>query len=321
MPLTPPPPDGSPRSARRAVSAVCAAILTVLAAGCADAPEKPVLIRIATGSPTAVYYAFGQSLVTIINREIPGVRASVVVTAASAENVELVSQGGAELGFTQADTLPATAGASPAVLGVARLYDDLLHLVVRADRPIRRLADLRGRTVSVGAPGSGTEITANRLLDVAGLTPGSVDTRRLGLDASVAALESGEIDGFIFSGGLPVQAVAELVRRTPARIVDLGEWTEPLRRDYSQVYVNRDIPTSVYGLPPVTTVADPNYLVVSADLPQHLVYELTRLLMERRIELGRAHPAAGRMSIQSAIATAPLPLHPGAAEYYRASKP
>ncbi|MEV4624716.1 TAXI family TRAP transporter solute-binding subunit [Micromonospora sp. NPDC049523] len=300
---------------------MCAAILTVLVAGCVDAPEEPVLIRIATGSPTAVYYAFGQSLVTIINREIPGVRASVVVTAASAENVELVSRGGAELGFTQADTLPATAGDSPAVLGVARLYDDLLHLVVRADRPIRRLADLRGRTVSVGAPGSGTEITANRLLDVAGLTLGSVDTRRLGLDASVAALESGEIDGFVFSGGLPVQAVAELVRRTPARIIDLGEWTEPLRRAYSQVYVNRDIPTSVYGLAPVTTVADPNYLVVSADLPKHLVYELTRLLMERRIELGRAHPAAGRMSIQSAIATAPLPLHPGAAEYYRASKP
>ena len=321
MPLIPPPPDGSPCSARRAVFAVCTAVLTVLVTGCLDAPVEPVRIRIATGSPTAVYYAFGQSLVTIINREIPGVRASVVVTAASAENVALVSRGGAELGFTQADTLPSTVGESPAVLGVARIYDDLLHLVVRADGPIHRLADLRGRTVSVGAPGSGTEITANRLLSAAGLNSGTVDTRRLGLDASVAALSSGEIDAFIFSGGLPVQAVVECIRRTPTRIIDLGEWTEPLRRSYSQVYVSRDIPTSVYGLAPVTTVADPNYLVVSAELPTELVYELTRLLMERRIELGRAHPAAGRMSTQSAIATAPLPLHPGAADYYRASKP
>lgn len=321
MTLIPPPPDGSPHSARRATLALCAAILTVLVSACVDAPAEPVRIRIATGSPTAVYYAFGQSLVTIINREIPGVRASVVVTAASAENVELISRGSAELGFTQADTLPSAPGDSPAVVGVARIYDDLLHLVVRADGPIHRLADLRGRRVSVGAPGSGTEITASRLLDVAGLGPGSVDTRRLGLDASVAALGNGEIDGFVFSGGLPVQAVAEFVRRTPARIIDLGEWTEPMRQDYSQVYVSRDIPSSVYGLAPVTTVADPNYLVVSAHLPKTLVYELTRLLMERRIELGRAHPAAGRMSIQSAIATSPLPLHPGAAEYYRASKP
>lgn len=321
MPLIAPPPDGSPYLARRAILAVCTAVPAVLVTGCVDAPVEPARIRIATGSPTAVYYAFGQSLVTIINREIPGVRASVVVTAASAENVALVSRGGAELGFTQADTLASNAGEAPTVLGVARIYDDVLHLVVRADGPIRRLADLRGRTVSVGAPGSGTEITASRLLSVAGLTPGSVDTRRLGLDASVAALGSGEIDGFIFSGGLPVQAVAEFIRRTPARIIDLGEWTEPLRRDYSQVYVSRDIPTSVYGLAPVTTVADPNYLIVSANLPRHLVYELTRLLMERRIELARAHPAAGRMSTQSAIATAPLPLHPGAADYYRASKP
>jgi TRAP transporter TAXI family solute receptor len=304
------------------VVAAFTTVLAVLLSGCGDAPVEPVRIRIATGSPTAVYFAFGQSLATIINREIPGVRASIVVTAASAENVSLVSQGDAEIGFTQADTLPSIASESPTVLGAARIYDDLLHLVVRADGPIRQLTDLRGRAVSVGAPGSGTEITANRLLSVAGLAAaGAVHTRRLGLDASVAALTSGEIDAFIFSGGLPIQGVAEFARRTPARIIDLGEWTEPLRNGYSQFYVSRDIPRSVYGLAPVTTVADPNYLVVSASLPRHLVYELTRLLMERRIELGRAHPAAGRMSTQSAIATGPLPLHPGAADYYRASKP
>ncbi|WP_121162831.1 TAXI family TRAP transporter solute-binding subunit [Micromonospora pisi] len=312
---------GSSRSARRATLALCVAVLTVLASACAEPPAEPIRIRIATGSPAAVYYAFGQSLVKIINREIPGVRASVAITAASAENVALVSQGSAELGFTQADTLPNTPSGSPAVLGVARLYDDLLHLVVRDDGPIHRLSDLRDRTVSVGPTGSGTEITASRLLDVAGLTPGSVDTRRLGLDASVTALNKGEIDGFLFSGGLPVQAVAGFVRHTPARIIDLGEWTEPLRQRYSQVYVSRDIPSSVYGLAPVTTVADPNYLIVSAKLPRPLVYELTRLLMERRVELGQAHPAAGRISTQSAIATAPLPLHPGAVDYYRASKP
>ncbi|SCE70982.1 hypothetical protein GA0070607_0628 [Micromonospora coriariae] len=290
------------------------------AASCREAPAEPLLIRIATGSPTAVYYAFGQSLAAILNRELPGVRASVVVTAASAENVRLIGSGEAELGFTQADVLPTTTTDSPLVDAVARVYDDQLHLVTTGGGPVRTVADLRGRRVSVGAPGSGTEITAMRLLEVAQLGDG-VRQERLGLDDSVTALRAGRIDAFFFSGGLPVQGIKELAGRSATRIVDLGEWTEALRARYSEVYVSRDIPRSVYGVDPVTTVANPNYLIVQAGLPERLVRDVTRLLMERRAELGAAHPAAGRMSPRSAIATAPLPLHPGAADWYRAAKP
>ncbi|MEO3776394.1 TAXI family TRAP transporter solute-binding subunit [Micromonospora sp. B11E3] len=290
-------------------------------AGCRDTPEEPIPIRIATGSPTAVYHAFGQSLAALLNRELPGVRASVVVTAASAENVRLLGTGRAELGFTQADVLPTGEQERPTVLAVARVYDDLLHLVTTAGGPVRTLADLRGRRVSVGAPGSGTEITTTRLLEVADLGGAAVARERLGLDDSVAALRAGRIDAFFFSGGLPVRAVKELSAASAIRIVDLGEWTEPLRRGYREVYVSRDIPRSVYGVDPVTTVANPNYLVVRANLPEALVREVTRLLMERRAELAAAHPAAGRMSPRSAIATTPLPLHPGAAGWYRSNKP
>ncbi|MET8366426.1 TAXI family TRAP transporter solute-binding subunit [Micromonospora sp. NPDC005194] len=306
---------------RRAGAAALVLVAALTAAGCRDERAEPVAIRIATGSPTAVYYAFGQSLATILNRELPGVRASVVITAASAENVRLVGSGAAELGFTQADVLPASPTQSPTVDAVARVYDDQLHLVTTDGGPVRTIGDLRGRRVSVGAPGSGTEITATRLLEVARLGGDAVRRERLGLDDSVAALRSGRIDAFFFSGGLPVRGIEELAGRSATRIVDLGEWTEPLRARYGQVYVSRDIPRSVYGMNPVTTVADPNYLIVRADLPEPLVREVTRLLMERRAELGAAHPAAGRMSPRSAIATAPLPLHPGAAAWYRAAKP
>ncbi|MET8119581.1 TAXI family TRAP transporter solute-binding subunit [Micromonospora sp. NPDC005189] len=304
-----------------------AALLTVLlttiltAAGCRDAPIEPTSIRIATGSPTAVYYAFGQSLAAILNREMPKVRASVVITAASAQNVQLVGSGGAELGFTQADVLPATTAESPSVDAIARVYDDQLHLVTTGGGPVRTVADLRGRRVSVGAPGSGTEITATRLLEVAQLGGDEVHRERLGLDVSVAALRSGRIDAFFFSGGLPVRGIEELAGRSATRIVDLSEWTEPLRSRYGQVYVSRDIPRSVYGVDAMTTVANPNYLIVRANLPEPLVREVTRLLMERRAELAAAHPAAGRMSPRSAIVTAPLSLHPGAAAWYRAAKP
>ncbi|MEU6074123.1 TAXI family TRAP transporter solute-binding subunit [Micromonospora sp. NPDC047074] len=311
-----------PRSARPpALLALLLAVTLPGLAGCQDSPDPPVPIRIATGSPTAVYHAFGQSLATILNRELRGVHASVVVTAASAENVRLVGAGAAELGFTQADVLPAAPAAHPSVVAVARVYDDLLHLVTTAGGGVRTLADLRGRRVSVGAPGSGTEITAVRLLEVARLGGGKVIQQRLGLDDSVAALRAGTIDAFFFSGGLPVRAVEQLASDSATRIVDLGEWTGPLRESNPEVYVTRDIPRSVYGTEPVTTVANPNFLIVRADLPTPLIREVTRLLMERRQELAAAHPAAGRMSPRSAIATAPLPLHPGAADWYRATKP
>ncbi|WP_442934224.1 TAXI family TRAP transporter solute-binding subunit [Micromonospora sp. CPCC 205539] len=314
----------TPSGRRAGTAALLAFLLTATlagVAGCRDAPAAPQQIRIATGSPTATYYAFGRSLAAILNRELPGVQASVVVTAASAENIRLVGSGEAELGFTQADVLPTAAAGRPPVEAVARVYDDQLHLVTTGGGPVRTVADLRGRRVSVGAPGSGTEITATRLLEVARLGGAAVRRERLGLDDSVAALRAGLIDAFFFSGGLPVRAIKELAGSSATRIVDLGEWTEPLRASFSEVYVSRDIPRSVYGVDPVTTVANPNYLIVRADLPEQLVRDVTRLLMERRAELGAAHPAAGRMSPRSAIATTPLPLHPGAAAWYRAAKP
>jgi TRAP transporter TAXI family solute receptor len=309
------------RDSRRSPLVAATITATLLVTGCAEAPHTPVSLRIATGSPGAVYHAFGTSLAAIINRELPDVTASVMTTAASAENVGLIANGKAELGFTQADALLATPNANPKVFSVARVYDDLLHLVTRADGPIRRLEDLRGTRLSIGAPGSGTEITADRLLHVANLTEADLRVTRLGLDASVKALRAREIDAFVFSGGLPVQAIADLGANTPARLVDLGQWTAPLRATFGEVYVARDVPRSVYGFEPITTVADPNYLIVGAKVPDHLVEEVTRLLMEHREELGLAHPAAGRMSQQSAITTPPLQLHPGAVRYYRDHKP
>ncbi|GAA1633924.1 TAXI family TRAP transporter solute-binding subunit [Catellatospora bangladeshensis] len=304
---------------RRVFPAAALAVAVLLGVGgCTEPTPEPVRLSIATGSQTGVYYVFGKAYAAIVERELPYVETNVLITTASAQNVELVGDGRAQLGFTQADILPSTGNK---VMAVARVYDDLLHLVTRADGPVRDLADLKGRRVSVGAPGSGTAITANRLLDVAELAGDRVEVHQLGLDASAAALRKGEIDAFFFSGGPPVRAVEQLVADLPIRLVELGGWTDALRVRYSEVYVSRDVPYSVYGLDPISTVADPNYLVVPAGMDEDLVFELTRMLMEHRDELGVAHPAAGRMNPQSAIATAPLPLHPGAARYYQSIKP
>jgi TRAP transporter TAXI family solute receptor len=239
------------------------------------------------------------------------------------ENVALVSAGAAEIGFTQADILN-TRGEQPdpRISALARVYEDLLHLVARADGPVRTLADLRGGRVSVGAAGSGTEVTVDRLLAVADLDgPGRIDRRRWGLDRSAQALRSGELDAFFFSGGLPVRAIEELNAETGARIIDLAEWIEPMRTAHGDVYVVRDVPASVYRLSPVSTIAVPNLLIVPTAMPEQTAFALTRLLFERRQTLAGAHPAAERLESRSAIATMPVPLHPGAADYYRSIKP
>ena len=160
---------------RRVFPAAALAVAVLLGVGgCTEPAPEPVRLSIATGSQTGVYYVFGKAYAAIVERELPYVETNVLITTASAQNVELVGDGRAQLGFTQADILPSTGNK---VMAVARVYDDLLHLVTRADGPVRDLADLKGRRVSVGAPGSGTAITANRLLDVAELAGDRVEVQ------------------------------------------------------------------------------------------------------------------------------------------------
>ncbi|MEJ3746322.1 TAXI family TRAP transporter solute-binding subunit [Actinomycetes bacterium KLBMP 9797] len=309
------------RPIRTTLTAALALLAIGGCVGCGGGTPQPRQLRIATGSPTAVYHAFGTALAGVVERELADVDASVLTTAASAENVGLVANGKAELGFTQADILASTQPL-PEVRALARVYDDLLHLVVRADSPIKTLADLRARRVSVGAAGSGTEVTVDRLLTVASLVgPGVVAQEHLNLDDSMTALAEGRIEAFFFSGGLPVQGIERLRGKTATRLVDLAEWVEPLRDAYSDVYVVRDVPTSVYRLPPVSTIAVPNLLVVPASMADGLAFDLARSLMEHRDDLAAAHPAAERLEVRSAIATAPVALHPGAARYFKSVKP
>lgn len=299
--------------------ALLGGLVALTVSGCVGRKPRRRTVRIATGSPTAVYYAIGSALAKVISQDLPGTDASVLVTAASAENLQLIASGRAEVAFSQSDVLVSGGAPAPSIVALARVYDDLLHLVVRADSPVKSLEDLRGKRVSVGAQGSGTVFTVRRLLTVAKM--GGIDERQLSLDDSTVALTSGEIDAFFFSGGLPVTGIRQLSAASPTRLIDLSKWATDLRKAYSDVYVVRDVPVSAYQMPAVATVAVPNLLVVAASMADDLAFDLTRLLMERREVLAAAHPAAERLDIRSAIATLPVPLHPGAARYYRSTKP
>ncbi|WP_017610652.1 TAXI family TRAP transporter solute-binding subunit [Nocardiopsis xinjiangensis] len=198
-------------------------------------------------------------------------------------------------------------------------------MVVHRDAPHEEVADLEGTTVSVGAPGSGTEMMAERLLGSAGLGedadgPG-VDRRRLAIEDSAGALAAGEIDAFVWSGGLPTRAVAELAGQTPIRLLDLSQHVPELVEGYGEYFSELPVPARTYpGVPAVRTIGVPSMLVVSAHMPDEDARDLTRVLFESRADMSLIHPVALHLDSRSAIATRPVPLHPGAAGYYRSIK-
>jgi TRAP transporter TAXI family solute receptor len=311
---------------RALLSAACLAGLNSLI-GCQSDPPTAHL-RIATGGQGGVYYAYGKGIADVVGQRLPWLRPEVLVTAASIENLRLVAGGQAEAGFTLADSAALAEFGQPpfaaplALVALARLYDNYLHVVVRSDGPAESLDQLGGRRVSVGASGSGTELIADRLLGVAGMdVDRDLEVSRLGVDDSAAALAAGRIDAFFFSGGIPTAAIATLARTAPIRLVDVGGLVPALRQRFGEVYAERTIPASSYLLGgPVTTVGVPNYLVVAETMDERLAYDLIRVMFAERERLAQAHPEGRRLDRGSAINTYPLGLHRGAERYYREAK-
>ncbi|MEV7804314.1 TAXI family TRAP transporter solute-binding subunit [Microbispora sp. NPDC088329] len=302
-----------------------AVVLAPLALLAACAPDAGAELRIAAGVPGGVYDVLGRALGAAAGRSL-GVRTRVVSSSGALENLSLVRGSRADVGFVTVDVASLAPGAqtSPGndaatrVMALARVYDDCLQVVVDGRSRVRELSDLREALVATGPSGSGTELLAMRVLTMAGVTVRQV---AMGLAEAVRALESGRVEAFFFSGGLPTPAISSLAARRPIRLISLGSLIERLCREYRTVYKPRTIGMSAYRLPEVTaTVAVPNLLLVAADMSSGEAEALTRVLLDNRAELARANSAALQLNHQSAILTMPVPLHPGAEAYYRSAK-
>lgn len=284
-----------------------------------DAPVEPELaaIRIVTGGRRAVYFTYGMALGGALRADLPGTPVTVVETRASVENIQMIADGRADVGFAQADIM----ADDTQIAALARLYDEHMHLVVRSDSALTEVFQLAGRRVSIGADGSGTAVMAHRIFAAAGIDPDhSVETSQLDLSEATAALARGEIDAFLFAGGLPVSAIGELVATVRIKLIPLGGLVDAMRDRYGAVYVRRAIPVSTYGLPPVTTIATATYLVTAEVAQEALAYQVVKTLFGHREEMAQAHPTGLLLDRRAAIATFPMSLHPGAKRYYRESK-
>lgn len=307
-----------------------ALVCILAAAACSRAPQGGSrFLSIATGGTGGVYYPYGGGIARILNEHVPGVRATAEVTAASVDNLKLIRDGRADIAFTLADTLADAVAGTGAFEGrpvpaasLAVLYSNYTHLVTLASSGIRSIADLRGRVVSTGSPGSGTELIAVRILEAAGLDPDKDVTRQaLGVSESSGALADGKISAFFWSGGLPTAAIQDLAH-TPGiaiRLIATANVLETLRQDHGSLYFSLEIPASAYpGVDsPVPVVGVANVLVVNRGMDDGLAYEITRLLFDNKADLAAIHPEARRLSLETAVSGSPAPFHPGAVRLYR----
>ncbi len=306
-------------------------LIALLVAGMALGPHAAAQDRyaIATGGTGGVYYPYGGALASLLSSHLEDVSFEATVTSASVDNMFLIEDQDADLAFVLADTAyDALQGNDPfenPIPGrtLLTLYDNYTHIVVKGDSGINTVADLRGKRVSTGSPGSGTETIAFRVLEAAGLNYATdVSRQALGAAPSVDALKDGKIDAFFWSGGVPTGAVLDLAN-TPGRTLKIlpnDDILPALQQKYSaDLYYPITVSKTAYnGMESdVSVVGVANVLVVDERMSDQLAYEITRVLFDKQAELIQIHSEAKNLTLETAIVGSPVPFHPGAIQFYQ----
>ncbi|MHC8606581.1 TAXI family TRAP transporter solute-binding subunit [Paenarthrobacter ureafaciens] len=307
--------------------------LLMSSAACTPEP-KPERLTVAGGESGGFYLEFATLLAGLLQREGVAETAEPLVTGGSLENIRRVMSGEATFAVALADTAalpapgpaspdatPAGAGATPAgasLVALGKVYENYVHCIVRADSGIGTFADLAGKVVGVGEAGSGTSLTAPRIIASALLEPAPQQVN-LGLNQGLSALRGGSIDALFWSGGVPTAAIAATASELGVRLLDLSRHIPALRTEHGDYYDRVLIPTGTYGdAPAIWTVGVANLLLCRSDLPDSLARRTVRLLVERAQDLiPTSSTGVQFLSPETLINTAGVPLHPAAAAAYR----
>ncbi|WP_338923287.1 TAXI family TRAP transporter solute-binding subunit [Pseudomonas silesiensis] len=287
----------------------------------------PVFINILTGGTSGVYYPIGVGLSQIYSDGIPGVKTSVQATKASVENLTLLQAGRGELALALGDSVAdakngvADAGFNAPLTklrAIAGAYPNYIQIVASKESGIKTLADLKGKTVSVGAPKSGTELNARAIFKAAGLTYEDMGkVQYLPFAESVELIKNRQLDATLQSSGLGMAAIRDLSSVMPLNYVAVP--TDVVAKIGNPAYQSAMIPANTYDGQPdaVPTVAITNILVTRADVPDEVAYQMTKLLFENLTRLGNSHSAAKDIKLENAARNLPIALHPGAERYYK----
>ena len=307
----------------RKILALALALVMTLSAASALATTY---LGLATGGTTGTYYALGGELAALWMAKIPDLDVSAQTTGGSKANIILINEGDAELATVQNDVMYYAyqgdkdffdGNVIDSFVAVGALYPELVQIVVAADSDILTVADLAGKSVSIGAVGSGVYFNAVQILGEAGLTLDDVKPQYLSFDESATAFQNKQIDAFFITAGLPNTSIIEVANRTAVRLIGLADDAmQSLMAKYS-FYVPVTVPAGTYNgmTADVTVPAVSAVLICAKDLDEELVYNIAKVLYENKDELSHAKKEA--ISVEYGVSGIPVPFHPGAEKYFK----
>jgi TRAP transporter TAXI family solute receptor len=323
------------------VWALVLAVLLVLSvtAGCGgggnagDKTEEPKpaekqFVSIATGGTSGTYFPIGGAIAEILNTKGGGVfNASAQSTGASIENIGLINDGKVEIAMVQNDAAFYAYDGSgvytekmPKVNGMCTLYNEPLQLVATSKSGIKSIADLKGKRVAVGAPGSINPINVEQIIGLYGLTFNDIKTEYVSFAESAAQLKDGQLDASFVFAGYPTSAIIDVATQHDIVIVPLeDDKIEELTKKYPY-YSKTMIPAGTYTLKEdkdINTITVRAMLIVNADLQEDMVYNATKAIFDNLDILHRSHSRAEDVTLETSQEGMSVPLHPGAEKYFK----
>jgi TRAP transporter TAXI family solute receptor len=283
-------------------------------------------ISIGTGGTGGIYYPYGGGVAEIWNRHAPGVRAVAEVTGASVENVKLAHKGETVIGEVMGDVavdgyegLTKFKGQKYDILSMAIMYPNLLQVVTLKKYGITNIEQIKGKKISSGSPGSGTNFMAEAVFEALGIAKSSYKDSRLSFTESANALKDGTIEVGVWSVGPGTSSILDLATTHDIHIINFTPEQQKkilaTRKEYSAV----DLAGGLYrGVDkPVPTIGVWNVMICQAGLSADLVYKLVKALYEHQEYLLKIHPSASYTTAENAVKYSPIPLHPGTIKYLK----
>ena len=283
-------------------------------------------LTLGTGGTTGSYYAVGGVMATVLNPVLTESSLTVTSTGASKANIQLVDMGEADLAIVQNDVmyyaytgtdLFEDEGAYDTFSTVAGLYDETVQIVT-CDDSIQSVADLKGKTVSVGDAGSGTEFNAEQILGAYDLSFDDINVVNASFGDSADSLKDGKIDAAFIVAGAPTTAVVDLATTKDVKLVQLDdEHIQTLQNSYD-FYTKTVIPAGTYkGVDEdATTVSVRATLIASNDVSEDAVYELLKAMFDNQKDLIAGHAKFEFLNVEDAVKGISVPFHPGAVKYF-----
>lgn len=318
---TPPASSAAPASDAASVSA------SEPASSAAPAAQDTVRLIMATGGTSGTYYPFGGALAQAIDAGTGYIRVNVNATGASAENVQQIGGGLADLAIVQNDVMDYAYNATntwtgEAVTGMSTLmslYPEVCQLIVSADSGINSVADLAGKRVSTGDIGSGVEANATQILEAYGLTVADISQEHLSFAASADAMKDKTIDAFFATSGTPNTAVMDLQTSRDIKVINLDDdKINSLIAKYP-FYAKVTLSSDDYSFlaEPVNTVAVQATLIASPEMDEQVAYDIVKAIIEGKDAITAAHAKGAYISKEYAIQGVSVAFHPGAEKYFK----